>query len=193
MKAHLALFLCLLALMVSGCSILGIDLGPEPELPPITAEGADTFGCLVDGRVFFAGPSGFYRPTLWVFYDSTEDVLTIWANYFRFSMSLDEEIELIVNKPEVGDTLWLGGQGDSVLSEPPLRYASYTEFQNGNQLVTWQEDSLTYSGYVTFSNLRLESGADPKFAAGTFAFNAQDSSANFSIEITEGRFDVSVQ
>lgn len=50
MKTKLILLLLLLTPLLYSCeSIFGED---EPELPPITTTGEDTFGCKIDGKVF---------------------------------------------------------------------------------------------------------------------------------------------
>ncbi len=192
MKSPLLIFLLLLALSLGACSLFDRNPRPEPTLPAVTAEGAGTFGCLIDDRLYLPSSWNYLKPPLSVSYDSAEDVLFIVTHRFRRRDSVNEGFEFLLSNPTVGDTLWLGNEEIRDESDLPHRFAYYLDFQNSNYLGTWREDSVRYSGYVLLSNLQVGSNEDLRLAAGTFAFMARDTTSNTLMEISEGRFDLTL-
>ena len=196
----LAFFSALLLLLLSssGCSLFDRDRQPvpEPELPPITNEGANTFGCRIDGEVYIprtpwaASFSG--RPNIVNSYGilSDRDRFFVATNNIDREDSIDQTMDIILERLVVGDTLWLGTNDGAY---PPLyteRYASFRNKTQSQRFATWSEDSLTYSGYVVLSGLHYEYDGNPRFVAGTFAFTARNADSTQFIEVTDGRFDV---
>ena len=189
----------LLLLLLSGCSLFDRNRDrpvPEPELPPITNEGANTFGCRIDGEAYIprsplaAALSG--RPNIVNSYGilSDRDRFFVATNNIDREDSIDQTMDIILERLVVGDTLWLGTDDGAY---PPLyteRYASFIDFTEDSYFETWSDDSLTYSGYVVLSGLHYEYDGNPRFVAGTFAFTARNADSTQFIEVTEGRFDV---
>jgi hypothetical protein len=188
------LLLFALPLFLSSCFLFDNDR-PEPErqLPPITNEGAGTFGCRINGEVYRPLSLNFSRPTITNSYGllPDRDRFFVRTNNIRPKASIDQTMAIILERLVVGDTMWLGTNYDGTY--PPQfteRYASFRDFTKGTRFETWSADSLTYSGYVVLSGMHYAYDGKPRFIAGTFAFTARNAEGTQFIEVTEGRFDV---
>ncbi|MDP5169867.1 MAG: hypothetical protein NWR72_06455 [Bacteroidia bacterium] len=191
MKPTLAFAFSALLLM-SSCSLL-FDRDrpvPEPELPPITNEGANAFGCRIDGEVYIPRSSNFSRPSITKSYGPTADRFFVMTNNFKNQGSVDQSLSIVIDHPVVGDTLWLGTED---VTYPPFQYERYGFFDDLAKLEyfsSWSEDSLTYSGYVYLTGFHYEFDGQTRFIAGTFAFTARNEDSTQFIEVTDGRFDI---
>ncbi len=190
---RLPLFLFALPLFLSSCFLFDNDRPvPEQQLPPITNEGANTFGCRINGEVYYPISTNFSRPGITNSYGllPDRDRFFVATNNIWRKDSIDQTMDIILERLVVGDTLWLGTDDGTY---PPLfteRYASFSDFTKGTSFGTWSADSLTYSGYVVLSGMHYAYDGKPRFIAGTFAFTARNAEGTQFIEVTEGRFDV---
>lgn len=182
-----------LLLLLSGCFLLDGDR-PQPEraLPPPTMEGLDRFGCRIDGLPYVPRSMRLGRPRLTVIYDPATDQLLIRTNNVKGKGSFDQALDLVVKPLTTGDTLWLGPPSGRRQPPTEVGYAYYADYNGSGEYFTSQVDSLTYSGYVYLTGMDLDTAAAPRYVAGTFAMMLRDSVMGTVVEVSEGRFDVSL-
>lgn len=146
----------------------------EDELPPITMEGKNTFGCFVNGKLFITkapiGQSGLHAEIST--YPDTVGVIIYASN-----SSVNKVLVIsIYDSP----TLQTGKSYD--LTNPNFQ-VQYTDYANTN--------SCTYesvqNGFITLSKFDLSKS----IVSGTFQFDIFGSNCKDSISITQGRFDTS--
>lgn len=186
--------------MLSSCFLFD---RPEPELPPITQSGENTFGCRIDGKVWvpksnlvgiFGNP---FRPRLEVFFTPSNSKFYLITHRTIEKDSVLQSFILYADSLVVGDTVWLGEEGTRY---PPFFHENYAYFSDdhlGVSYSSWSEDSLTFSGYLYFTAayLAFDSLAnrylfDSSYVAGTFAFIGRNRDSTQYIEVSDGRFDV---
>ena len=184
----LALFLLLI-----GCSS---DSNPEDGLPPETKTGANTFGCLINGKLLVprSGNNDIVNPlsgaTLWGGYPNVFD-------YF--------ELEIIDYKSAKKTSLLLhmhnvvnSGIGQYTIDES--NGMEYVDGLNHTYLhcVVFDKNTNSYQQYVSFENsgtltvkrLTVDSN-NGNIISGTFNCKLRNiQNSNDEIEITNGRFDV---
>jgi hypothetical protein len=166
-----------IALTLTKCKWLKNDPEPIDQLPPITQEGKNTFGCLLNRKVWI--PKGFDGTSNYtVYYDPTnaQGILNIStyrypnenSNKFQalaiYSDSLTSTGTYLFNKP--------GRQGVGYDDELTLCIYDY-------------RDKNTYMrGSLTITRLDLQQGV----VAGTFEFTLATPGCD-TIKVTDGRFD----
>lgn len=146
----------------------------EDELPPITMEGKNTFGCLVNGKMFISkggfGQSGTHAEV----YKRPDTVA----------------INIYAGNSVENQTIFI-----SIIDSPDLRINGTYDFNNdkccGLQYLNYDNEiSCSYeapvSGYVKLSKFDLSKG----IVAGTFEFKAYSLECEDTVVITEGRFDI---
>lgn len=157
-------------LLVCALLFVSCDDDLNEELPPITMDGRNTFGCLVTGKVWLAkGQSGSNG----IFVDMTvPNFLSISADNAadHTGMSLvfnDSNFE--VNKVYT-------------LSSDAVYYSTYN-YRVG-QSVCFYEYQHVVSGTVVFSKI------ENQLISGTFEFITYNPDCGDTIEVKEGRFDI---
>ena len=167
----------LMLLCAAGCKK---DKASEDQLPAATQSGANTFGCLVNGKVFV--PKGYDdngRPNPHVQYDydlNGQAYLAIDARQFNNNISSGTIIISFVNFNSVG---------------------SYTiNNQNFRYSVGWDPYLLNCSVSVIDPAVTALGGGDitkfdisNRIISGTFAFKAIKSGCD-TVRVTNGRFDI---
>ncbi len=149
----------------------------EPELPPITAEGKGTFGCLVNGKLFLnEGVSG-YGNGLYAELQTATDVARI-VIYSGNSSTKQNLILSIRDKP----TLQVGKVYDLSDSIFLLDYTEYKKIPSCSY-------RTAISGNVKL--LKFDVTNASKIIAGTFEFTASSIDCKDTITVTQGRFDIS--
>jgi hypothetical protein len=169
------LLVSLLLLSVFGgftsCELFSNNDEPKTELeklPPITQEGKNTFGCLVNGRALV-----------------TTNTMQITAIYQGGGVQLsggdegkdyDKDIKIVLNDPLVEGEIYL-------LTNPPSYRAQYRdEVSTGICLYEYGD---TYEGHLIF----LKIDKTKYIISGTFEFSTVTQGCD-TIRITNGRFDV---
>jgi hypothetical protein len=158
---YLILFLLIMALFSCGDGL------PEP-----TKEGANTFGCLLDGERFAPYTGDFKNPALVAWYKEN-NFRIICSDYKRH----DASIVLHINN--------FNGKGKYQLMEESSDAYSYLRtMDNLNAYFT----NFNNSGFLEITKF------DPgnKIISGTFHFNVLGPDSNI-IKITKGRFDIIYQ
>ncbi len=171
MKLKSILLLALIIMLCSGMMCECEDEINEPQLPPETTTGANTFGCLVNGKVWRNGGLGFPEWTLGVneLNDSTASILARKGT--KESISL---IQLYIRKKNLGIGKF---QCDSsrifiIFSQdfndsPPCEYPR------------------SRKGFIEFTRFDLQN----RIVSGRFEAHLYSSECD-SLVITEGRFDL---
>ena len=173
---------CLLALCVLLVSLAACEedrnLTPEEQLPAITDTGAQTFGCLVDGKLFKPRKHPFSSYiTLQCYYQKVKGIN-------QFVLSAGDYIDRY-NMVFNGDSVHLTGP-------TTLNYA-YPERGNfygrcGNTRGFRFEFSTYQNTAGEFKISRFDTVR--QIISGTFWFDAVDTVTNRKVEVRQGRFDV---
>jgi hypothetical protein len=185
--------LLLLALLTS-CSEES-NSNPESQLPPITQTGANTFGCLIDGKLFIprdgTGNWSGSNNAVSIYGDPTGN------NQYREIEVRDYKSERtakimihIQNLPQIGSGNYIfnTSNGMSNIDGPNHTYLYcrvYRESTNSYQYYHSFENSgtINITRYQLIPNVSL-------FISGTFSCSVKNSAnPNDIIEITNGRFD----
>lgn len=140
-----------------------------PQLPPISHSGANTLGCLIDGKVFSTSGQ--------------------WNNFNPIGvlctpLGSQGHIHIIGNDVINIDFQYLGSPGTFEMGNLPYR-AYYWNYDNGTFITGGNEfktDSIN-KGAVTISNYNAY------IISGTFWFNGINDSG-IVVHVTDGRFDI---
>jgi hypothetical protein len=153
---------------------------PEPtELPPITQEGKNTFGCKVNGKVWI--PNGFSNG----FGNPTPPI----SGYFR--KRCDDRGNCTTYKTWTLKLLAEKATGENPGSLYVSAYSMYLDGTADDLGVTFKYNGVSYEVDINQSNAFNVTRLDTATAviAGTFYFIGTDSKGN-KITVTDGRFDV---
>jgi len=146
---------------------------PEPELPPITHEGKNTFGCLINGEVWLPDVTDG---------SIIDHKLTIDIT----SNSFNIKAQLVKNKKDEWFFIYVTegfiGVGNYYLNNIKPGIAFYNNFINHYD---FQTDS-NFTGNIIITTYDIQN----RIFAGTFSFFAHSQTSDSTISITDGRFDI---
>jgi hypothetical protein len=151
------------------------DSANEEKLPPATQEGKNTFGCLVNGKVWL--PKGYDGTSnLDLSYDPTFNHGTFDLRTYRY---LDEK-----------SFQYLILFSDSIASTGSFKLEKFTHqfvtFYDANRCVYRTEDQdVTCEGLLEITKFDLQNF----IISGTFEFTMTKDSCE-TMKVTEGRFDM---
>jgi hypothetical protein len=169
---------CFVLLLFCTCKKNEVD-----ALPPLTMEGKNTFGCLIDGKAYVPnGGSGYnadkaveggYQAIEW------KDIKNcIWI---RTNNKDGSGMDIwLCNVERTGEYSMDYNTGVSPAVILPYNYGLY--YNRRNFFVT----DVQHIGKVMITRADTVTGV----VAGTFEFTAYDSTARKTISVTNGRFDV---
>jgi hypothetical protein len=153
---------------------------PQPidQLPPATQEGANTFGCLVDGEVWLPESDSWLDVPWTASYSNGLSYLIFSAtdeindSGFRFSFPSDFGTSGLIRAEGTYELIYVRNQ-------------RYIYFRKGN---TFYRPDSTYNGALTITKLDTLEG---RFVSGTFYFDAvNENDSTDIVQITDGRFDL---
>jgi len=153
----------------------------EEQLPPATQTGANTFGCLVDGKVWIptgGGAGSGVNPTRGGLFQDTAGKLNIHIA----ANSYNDYIEIYLKYITSTGTFYLNsntGVKPNVIF--PESYGAYFIRNTSDYFVT---DTL-HTGLVKITYADTTTG----IVSGTFEFTAKNKQTGEIKEITKGRFD----
>ena len=164
-------------MLCTSCSLFE-DSHKKEELPPITQEGKNTFGCLVNGEVWL--PKGKPRDfKLDLSYDPT------YKNG-SFSLAANQ-----YNDSGLSQSIVIGGSNLSTNGSysldfvPKSNYAGYfTDYLKGCDYFDKSQDFYR-TGMLTISQLDLVK----HIISGTFEFTVYQSNCD-TLKVSQGRFDM---
>ena len=161
---------------------------PEPEtalealdrLVPATQEGANTFGCLINGKVWRNGGGSVFNSDL-------------GASYWRDSSRLSIGARKFSEDDNWFESLGFSFAGDRQNAQLPNNYTPLKL----SPIVEGLFGSPNYQGKyllqdTTFNQINITLWT-PNAIAGTFSFYAKHQHSQEILKITNGRFDVTYQ
>jgi uncharacterized protein DUF6252 len=151
-------------------------------LPSPTSKGANTFGCLMDGKAWIPeGSTGLFAsvyPTSGGFFDEVDSTMSIYIMAYGNN---DEMTIYLKNGTAVG-TYYLN-KNTSTKPSAVLPEASY-----GTYDVMYEPEYVTdsiHTGVVTITHADLSTG----IVSGTFDMQLYQKSTGKTITVSHGRFD----
>lgn len=175
------LFVCLTA---SKCKKDKIPENPVDQLPPETQIGANTFGCLVDGKVFVPKGSPFSGPILTCYY---QYIYYPSPTGYVFQVSAkDKSTSSIINAVNVGFDSTILIEGKTYVLKELYRGGAVGNYRHLINITI--DDYFTYnpsSGELTIEKFDEIN----QIVSGTFWFNAVNTDGD-TVHITNGRFDM---
>jgi hypothetical protein len=177
LKKTIWLFLIGITFIFAACKKDKNTTDPADQLPPATQIGANTFGCLVNGKIYIPkGSDGTTKPNLRKNYDSFQGDNFLSVNTYRyvdgyFDGQLNFTIHNLIN---VGTFL-------TTQSQNPFDYGGVFFNNCGVSIL----DTTTFrNGIVNVTRLDLASG----IISGIFYCTIKPNNCD-TIKITDGRFD----
>ena len=180
MKAGILLLLPLCFLLLSNsCS----KTKSEDKLPPETQTGANTFGCLVDGKVWIptgGGVGSGINPTSGGFYETPNNKKNI---YIRASSDNDGISVFLKEIFSIGTYSLNKATAIQPNAIYPDSYGAFIQKFSGTE--KYFITNVQYTGSVTITYADTISNV----VSGRFEFTAQNMQSGEIKNITEGRFD----
>ncbi|HUS03826.1 MAG TPA: hypothetical protein VMY77_18930 [Chitinophagaceae bacterium] len=170
MKKGIVILLLLLA-FVAGCKKTPAAQDELSKLPPATQIGSNTFGCLLNGKVFL--PSGYdgSKPNFHVIADPNNGDLLIES--YRYINGNEERIYFGANNIKAPGSYPIINLGNTSVGY---------SYQNCYIIFI---DSIYRQGYINVSKYDIGNG----ILSGTFEAHLYRPSCGDTIHITSGRFD----
>lgn len=179
MKRFLLFFLCSLLI---GSSCRKHKTGnPVDQLPPETQTGANTFGCLVDGKVFKPKGDPFAGPVIKAQYQFVNGKQGFGISGSRSDAQTTQAIGVF------GDSVFinLGTYTLTSLNQSGRLHGRFIFSQIGT-LGNRYYTNETQRGEITIKHFDTVN----QIVSGTFWFDALDSTTGKIVQIREGRFDL---
>lgn len=177
MHPLLRLMPLLLSLLLTQCSWLLPKQEAQPELPPPTREGKNTFGCYINGKPWIPKGRAGTVSNLNMTYDPDYAGGSFEVKAFRKEEDGREDMGIILDS--------LRQTGSYFLDKPGRRQAVFL----GTDSDCWhlRGDSYYRSGSVTITRFDMQA----KVIAGTFEFVLAKPGCD-TITVTDGRFDMRI-
>lgn len=159
-------------LFAGSCDLFSSD----PELPPATMEGRNTFGCLVDGKLFLPKAPIGYGTGISAAIQTSID--TIGINIQAGNVETDQSFFL------------------SIYDSPSLEAGKTYDLSNPDffiQYIDYSKQFSCTSDEVISGNIQIskfEILGSNKIIAGTFNFTIHSADCNTTVVVTKGRFDI---
>jgi len=161
-----------------GCSLFSKSDDPVEQLPPITKEGKNTFGCLVNGRVWV--PKGNHGiPNLDLLYDPEYNHGTFDLRTYRYPDQSDHLQYIILFSDS------LSGTGSYSLSKGTNQVPIFSD--NTTCEYVGGDADVDYWGELVITRFDLGVG----IVSGTFELTLVKSDCD-TIRMVNGRFDTRI-
>ncbi len=175
LKTSFVLACLLLLMLVTACRRDPPE--PEPDLPPETQEGKDTFGCYLNGVPWKPSQKEWGNNTLYVQFDGTYFTLYAYHNdngrnerISFFSASIQNMGQYPIGK--------LALNGGSI--------CNFWDIAKNKPIVNSADNDVISDGLLTITKFDM----NQKIISGKFWFKLQKNDGT-TIEAKEGRFDIS--
>jgi hypothetical protein len=161
---------------------------PIDQLPPATDTGANTFGCLVNGKaVVIHKPFGDLSPDFGCEYQLIYNTVSGYSFNVYGTDVVDgchfTSVEIGLDSIQLHETTYL-------LNTPIVNYGRHglVDIANGcppSPLLTYLTDSIV-TGQLTITHFDQEK----QIVSGTFYFDAVETTRGDTVHVTDGRFDM---
>lgn len=158
---------------------------PVDQLPPETQIGANTFGCLIDGKVFLPKGRGGVNPILTSY---CQYIFTDYSKGYFFQVSANDfsnpnqTYSVTINTDSIPVSV-----GTRILTSPTIKGEAsgrYLYIDPNFQLHDYRT-STPYQGELIIKKFDEIN----QIASGTFWFNAVNATGD-TVHVTDGRFDM---
>lgn len=173
------LFILAIALTLSCCDKDGQLFAGKDQLPPETQIGANTVGCLVNGKVFLPHAEGI-NPEVNCFYQFVDKEFFFNMNFADLRGVTNERVVLQINRINLN-----AGQ-TYVLNKNMIDDGDFT---GGGGTYSLSTSNRYYTNSLKTGELKITRvDLSHSIISGTFWFDAVNS-AGEKVEIRQGRFD----
>jgi hypothetical protein len=185
MKNMKNLFFILLAFLLIGCRDSSED---SHQLPPETQTGANTFGCLVNGRLFYPrdGTFDIMGVNKAVVYSGNNKFDEILVANFKDGKPMNYVYFHIQDLPTkgVGEYIWKESNFNNGIDGLMQNYLYIRAFDYTTNTWKW------YSSYDNSGKTIITKYGGQPIVSGTFFGKLRTADGKEEIEITNGRFDI---
>lgn len=187
MKKLILLLFCLL--LVIGCSRDNdTESDNTPKLPPETQTGANTFGCMVNGKLFYPRDGigdvmGNAKAIIW---SGNSDFRELWVSNFRDGKPINYLYFHIHELPTkgVGEYVWKESNFNNGIDGLMQNYLYVRAFNYSSNTWKW------YTSYENSGKTTITKYGGQPIVSGTFSGKLRTADGSETIEITDGRFDI---
>lgn len=176
-------FLCAFFLLCGSSCKKSKNSSPIDQLPPETQIGANTFGCLVDGKVFVPKGLGL-SPRLTCYY---QYIYFPHENGYVFQVAAnDKSMPSVLNSLNIGFDSMKVMEGKTYLLQKVYKGGARGNYRHFTE--TSLDDFFTYSpssGELVITKFDEAN----QIVSGTFWFNAINNNGD-TVYVTDGRFDM---
>jgi hypothetical protein len=165
---------------------------PICQLPPITQEGKNIFGCLVDGKPWTANTSDAFLTApsfdpIYVMFPIRNGIKFFNLNLNRRNRKegIDSDISISIENA-IGVGIYLLNNNDAIGYPVRSAYKSIGLFSISDSFAYPYETDSLHTGQVTITKYDTVN----KIYSGTFYFTAQNINNDSIVHITDGRFDI---
>jgi hypothetical protein len=178
MKPLLLIFLS--SLLIGSSCRKHKTVDPVSQLPPETQTGANTFGCLVDGKIFLPKGDPFGGPIKKAAYQLVNNRFHFLVSGSRSLSTETSSIGLFADSLQ----MTVGAYELTSKNIPGKLYGQYAVAQIGGLLETYLTNDIE-KGQLIFKKLDEVN----QIVSGTFWFDAKNANGQI-VQIREGRFDL---
>ncbi|MBX7205957.1 MAG: hypothetical protein K1X81_11085 [Bacteroidia bacterium] len=173
-KPHKIIVLfCCISLLYAGCK----KEDEVDKLPPATASGLGTFGCLINGRAWPIYEKGYHYAS--AYYENKSLVLEYLVKPDELSPYVDSRIGIGIKKIQT--------IGNYIIHFDDLNSGAVSVSTNGIRYSC--ADPINAGGFAWVNITRLDT-SQFGYASGTFGFTLLDDQGLTTVKIESGRFDV---
>lgn len=180
------LLFILIAFLIVGCRESSDD--NSPKLPPETQTGANTFGCLVNGRLFYPrdGTFDIMGANKAVVYSGNNKFDEILVANFKDGKPLNYMYFHIHDLPTkgVGEYVWKESNFNKGIDGLMQNYLYVRAFDYTTNTWKW------YTSYENSGKTVITKYGGQPIVSGTFSGKLRTADGKETIEITNGRFDI---
>ncbi len=163
----------------------------KEQLPPLTQDGRNTFGCLVDGKPFIPGETlfGNIKPLSCNYYYSSTNYYKAGSLFIQgIAVNKDVSGNILIQKTNIFSIGKYSLISDSCSSNNQCDVAEYYKKNEGTDYVGQGVSYFSITGELVINKLDTVN----KIVAGTFYFSAKSPIGKIR-EITSGRFDLRIE
>lgn len=180
------LLFILIAFLIVGCRDSSDD--NSPKLPPETQTGANTFGCMVNGRLFYPrdGTFDIMGANKAVVYSGNNKFDEILVANFKDGKPLNYMYFHIHDLPTkgVGEYVWKESNFNKGIDGLMQNYLYVRAFNYTTNTWKW------YTSYENSGKTVITKYGGQPIVSGTFSGKLRTEDGKETIEITNGRFDI---